>query len=194
MSATKTDLLNILNLAADEHELRQWICRWLGCETAPTSSSPPATTSSLPQPLEVVTMQTFGDEMAFPAVGLSPVRAGIVTVTIGGHAGSQPTDTAMLLDTGSFSVVVSDKLAATVGLPQGQALQVSGVNGQSTAYETTLDITIGSHTWTDISGVIMPGYQGMPLIGINFWEQAGLAFFLNPAKLRLSIYPDTVEL
>lgn len=172
----KEALLRFIS-AHTEDEIRKMLCDWLGCrEVLPCpEEQDPASKPSIPTPLTVVSLQAYGDEM-------SP------ELTLTGPKDSVPTQ--MLLDTGSFEVLLPQALADTLGLPNLGALQIQGVTGASEAYKSEVTITLpGGHVFEKIACVVDPSFTSSPpLLGINFWEQAGLSFWLNPQAMWLKVF------
>lgn len=75
-----------------------------------------------------------------------------------------------LIDTGADHVAVPAGVAAEIGLPRGQAIQVYTAGGIATAYRTRIDsITLGGIRLRDIRGSINPAMGGdQILLGSTF--------------------------
>lgn len=158
----KTELLNLLNLSQDEAALRKMICEVIGCDTIAPAPLTPA-------PLALIGGVIAGDafHMQIPL-------------------GADKTLVEMVLDTGAFEMLLTAAVADALGLPNEGSLDVSGVTGSSTAYQSHVAVTLGESTYV-IHCVVDPEFTGTPLFGLRFFIDRSLSLTLNTATQTLTI-------
>ena len=85
----------------------------------------------------------------------------------------------VLVDTGAFSVAISQTTAQQLGLslPVDRVIQVSTASGEANAYPVTFDsVSVGEITLTQVEGVIVEGdAPGHVLLGQTFLNQINIS-------------------
>ena len=96
-------------------------------------------------------------------------------------------DVPFVLDTGAFEILLPQSVADALGLPNLGPLQVSGVGGSSTAYQSQVTLSIGTETFADVNCVVDPTFT-QNLFGARLLIDHGLAILVDPVAQTLSFY------
>ena len=92
------------------------------------------------------------------------------------------------LDTGAFEMLLSQRTAAALGLPNQGAVRVYGVTGHAAAYRSRVHVRIGSRLYRKVRCVVLPSMQTDQLFGLRFFIDNRLSFLLDPRRGTLSVY------
>lgn len=166
-------LAEVLRVQAWTDQERQRLCAWLqrelGCSAAPA----PTGAGGLPyEPVVTLAVTPFQDLLTVEATLVGPQ--------------GQTATTAMLLDTGSSTILLNGPLAQTLGLPQLGTSTSEGIDSQPVqTWTSQVAIRLGGVDFGAFPCVVDPTLQIPPLLGISFAEQAGLAVLADPKALRV---------
>jgi hypothetical protein len=160
----------VLTLTRTEDELRAWICQELGCPAA-TPTTPPATQPT-PAALAVFHGTILNDGFYFD-------------IPLGGP--DTETSVRCQLDTGAFEMLLTAAIAEALHLPNLGAVDISGVTGSATAYNSEVTVVVGDNRYTGVHCVVDPSFTGNPLFGLRFFLDHRIALALNPVTATLTL-------
>lgn len=93
----------------------------------------------------------------------------------------------VVLDTGAFDFVISDRIAKELELPRGKTVIVRGVNGRTRAWTSSCNLKVGGRTFQNVACVIMKDLPYNALFGLRFFVQNGYKLLLDPKSATLSL-------
>lgn len=93
----------------------------------------------------------------------------------------------VVLDTGAFDFVVSERIATKLGLQRHKSVVVRGVSGSAKASTSRCDLTIGHKSFHDVPCVIMKGLPYDALFGLRFFVDHKYQLMLDPARATLDL-------
>lgn len=102
-----------------------------------------------------------------------------------GPAGSG--DVAFVLDTGAFELLLTQSDADALGLPNLGPLQVAGVGGSSSAYQSQVSLSIGGSAFSNVPCVVDPTFN-QNLFGARLLIDQGLAILVDPVASTLTFF------
>lgn len=108
-----------------------------------------------------------------------------ISLVIDGPTKSQ--DVQFVFDSGAFELLLDVKTATTLGLPNLGSIQVSGVGGATTAYNSELSFSLGGTDFTKVPCVVDSTFD-QPLFGARFWIEHKLAPLIDPANNVIYFY------
>ena len=92
---------------------------------------------------------------------------------------------AFVLDTGAFELLLTQPDADALGLPNLGSLQVAGVGGASSAYQSQVTLSVGIRTFVDVACVVDPNFN-QNLFGARLLIDHGLAILVDPVSSTLT--------
>lgn len=95
--------------------------------------------------------------------------------------------TNMVLDTGAFDFVISDRIARQLNLSRDKPVTVRGVSGIARAWTSHCDLTVGGRNLHNVPCVIMKGLPYEALFGLRFFIDHDYKLLLDPQTATLSI-------
>lgn len=96
-------------------------------------------------------------------------------------------DVPFVLDTGAFEMLLTQGVADSLGLPNLGPVQVSGIGGSSTAYQSQVTLSIGTEMVTDVHCVVDPTFT-QNLFGARLLIDHGVAILVDPVTETLTFY------
>lgn len=93
----------------------------------------------------------------------------------------------VVLDTGAFDFVLSDRTARQLKLPRDKNVMVRGVSGTARAWKSHCNLTVGRQSFYSVPCVIIKGLPYEALFGLRFFIDHGYKLLLDPNTATLSI-------
>lgn len=93
----------------------------------------------------------------------------------------------VVLDTGAFDFVVSDKIARQFNLSREKSVVVRGVSGLTRAWTSHCNLTFGGRRFDNVPCVIVKGLPFEALFGLRFFIDHGYKLLLDPTTKTLSL-------
>lgn len=93
----------------------------------------------------------------------------------------------VVLDTGAFHFVLSDRLARQLNLSREKPVMVRGISGTTRAWTSHCNLTFGGRTFHNIPCVIINRLPYEALFGLEFFIIHGYKLLLDPNTATLSI-------
>jgi predicted aspartyl protease len=93
----------------------------------------------------------------------------------------------MILDTGAFELTFNGDVAQVLGLPHLDSIQIGGVGGLVTAYQSVCNLTIGNQVYPNVPCIVDPDFPDPGLFGLRFFVDNQLALTLDPVNQVLLI-------
>lgn len=93
----------------------------------------------------------------------------------------------MVLDTGAFELTFNGTVAQQLGLPLLQPIQIGGVGGSATAYQSVCNISLGGQQYTNVPCIIDPNFSLNGLFGLRFFVDNQLTLTLDTTTQELTI-------
>ena len=177
----KPELLQLI-ASRPEEEIRDILCRWLDCPSsdptptpAPTAHTPTSSPCIVPANPAAITVdgEVQNDGFYFRV----PLASSTASDTILMH-----------LDTGAFEMLLTSAVAQELNLPQGPALDVGGVTGNSPAYYSEVTVDLGQGI-QHVQCVVDPSYTGVPLFGFRFLQDHQWSVLLDPTAQTVTFLP-----
>jgi len=145
-----------------------------GGSRAGGSGSSGLTPPTLPTPLARISGETIFESFRF-------------TLTCTGPQGQAAVP--FLLDTGAFEMLLTQAVADQLGLPDLGTIEIQGVTGSASAYQSRVTVQLGTTTWTDVACIVDPSFS-TNLFGFRFWQTRALEFLLQPQAQVLWVFPE----
>lgn len=95
--------------------------------------------------------------------------------------------TNVVLDTGAFDFILSDRMASQLSLPRDKAVTVRGVSGTARAWTSHCRLRFGGQSFYDVPCVIVKGLPYEALFGLRFFIDHGYKLLLDPSTATLSL-------
>ena len=92
----------------------------------------------------------------------------------------------VVLDTGAFDFVLSDRIAKQLRLNREKSVAVRGVSGVARAWTSHCNLTVGKHRFKGVPCVIMKDLPYEALFGLRFFIDHGYQLLLDPKAGTLS--------
>jgi hypothetical protein len=143
--------------------------------------------------------QTASDDITFKSAAATetPVPAGEQVVATAPvlfdddavyfQAQANNQTTMFQLDTGAYETLITKKLADALHLPNLGNVQIEGVGGKATAYNSEISLTIGGVRFNNIPCVVESSYTGTPLFGYRFFSDNGYDLLVSQKHNTLTI-------
>ncbi|QSO46343.1 retropepsin-like aspartic protease [Alicyclobacillus mengziensis] len=93
----------------------------------------------------------------------------------------------MIMDTGAFELTFNASVANALGLPNLGAIQIGGVGGSASAYQSVCNLNIGGQTYSNVPCIVDPSFTDAGLFGLRFFVDNQLALLLDPVNQQLLI-------
>ncbi|MCF8565162.1 retroviral-like aspartic protease family protein [Alicyclobacillus tolerans] len=93
----------------------------------------------------------------------------------------------MIMDTGAFELTFNGNVANQLGLPNLGAIQIGGVGGSASAYQSVCNLNIGGQTYSNVPCIVDPSFSGAGLFGLRFFVDNQLALALDTVNQVLLI-------
>lgn len=93
----------------------------------------------------------------------------------------------MIMDTGAFELTFNAQVANELGLPNLGALQIGGVGGSASAYQSVCNLNIGGQIYSDVPCIVDPSFSSPGLFGLKFFVDNQLALALDTVNQQLLI-------
>ncbi len=100
------------------------------------------------------------------------------------------TETGFVLDTGAFEMLLTERTATSLGLPNLGALDIQGVTGSAAAYQSQVNLRLGTHLYYGVHCVVDPSVQ-MQLFGLRFFITRNYTLSLDTQKATITVYPPS---
>jgi len=129
-----------------------------------------------------------GPVLSAPFAELQASQSGdafYVGLVIDGPTASQ--EVQFVFDTGAFEMLLDATTAKNLNLPNLGAIQVSGVGGASTAYNSEVSFTLGNREFKNVPCVVDSTFD-QPLFGARFWITNKLAPLVDPVNNVIYFY------
>ena len=96
----------------------------------------------------------------------------------------------VMLDTGNFETMFPQSYATMLNLPNNGPIAVGSSGGQSSAYKTTFNMTIGNETFSNLPGYVLPDSetQDMIVLGWATLAQNHISFTVNQQRNMVSFF------
>jgi len=92
----------------------------------------------------------------------------------------------VILDTGAFDFILSEKVAKQLGLSRNQAVTVRGVSGTTRAWTSRCRLAVGKTNFGNVPCAIIQGLPYDALFGLGFFIDRDFQLLLNPKTATLS--------
>lgn len=92
----------------------------------------------------------------------------------------------VVLDTGAFDFVLSERIAKRLHLIRDKAVAVRGVSGTARAWTSHCNLTVGKQKFNQIPCVVMQDLPYEALFGLRFFIDHGYQLLLDPKVGTLS--------
>lgn len=99
----------------------------------------------------------------------------------------------MVMDTGAFELTFNGNVANALGLPNLGPIQIGGVGGTSSAYQSACNLNIGGQTYSNIPCIVDPSFSLAGLFGLRFFVDNQLALALDTVNQQLLILSPTAS-
>jgi predicted aspartyl protease len=93
----------------------------------------------------------------------------------------------MIMDTGAFELTFNANVANALGLPNLGAIQIGGVGGSASAYQSVCNLNIGGQTYSNVPCIVDPSFTDAGLFGLRFFVDNQLALLLDTVNQQLLI-------
>ena len=93
----------------------------------------------------------------------------------------------MIMDTGAFELTFNGNVANQLGLPNLGTIQIGGVGGSASAYQSVCNLNIGGQTYSNVPCIVDPSFSGAGLFGLRFFVDNQLALALDTVNQVLLI-------
>lgn len=93
----------------------------------------------------------------------------------------------MIMDTGAFELTFNENVANQLGLPNLGTIQIGGVGGSASAYQSVCNLNIGGQTYSNVPCIVDPSFSGAGLFGLRFFADNQLALALDTVNQVLLI-------
>ena len=93
----------------------------------------------------------------------------------------------MVLDTGAFELTFNGTVAQQLGLPLLRQIQIGGVGGNATAYESVCHISLGGQQYNNVPCIVDPNFSLNGLFGLRFFVDNKLSLTLDTVSQQLTI-------
>ena len=96
-------------------------------------------------------------------------------------------DVQFIFDSGAFEMLLTEADATAMGLPNLGPLQVSGVGGASTAYQSVVSFVLGGRAYRNVPCVVDTTFM-QNLFGARFWIENRIAALVDPVSATISFF------
>lgn len=93
----------------------------------------------------------------------------------------------MIMDTGAFELTFNSQVANALGLPNLGSIQIGGVGGAASAYQSVCDLNIDGQTYSNVPCIVDPSFSSAGLFGLRFFIDNQLALALDTVNQVLLI-------
>lgn len=93
----------------------------------------------------------------------------------------------MVMDTGAFELTFNGQIANQLGLPNLGTIQIGGVGGNASAYQSVCNLVIGGRQYTNVPCIVDPNFSEAGLFGLRFFVDNNLALALDTVNDKLLI-------
>lgn len=93
----------------------------------------------------------------------------------------------VVLDTGAFDFVLSDRIARQLKLSRDKPVMVRGISGTVRAWTSHCNLTVGRQRFHNVPCLIIKGLPYEALFGLRFFINHRYQLLLDPNRATLSI-------
>ncbi|MFX4302764.1 retroviral-like aspartic protease family protein [Alicyclobacillus tolerans] len=93
----------------------------------------------------------------------------------------------MIMDTGAFELTFNQQIANQLGLPNLGSLQIGGIGGNASAYQSECNLNIGGQSFSNVPCIVDPTFTDSGLFGLRFFVDNQLALALDTVNQLLLI-------
>lgn len=169
----KERLINLLG-HSEIDDLKDMLCKWLDCGCT-DPKTPSSTKGDDPTPIIILKGSVQADGYYF-------------MVNIEDPTANAPQGQLFQLDTGAFEMLLTSAVADALHLPNDGPLDISGVTGSSSAYQSHVTVLFSDTViYPDVPCVVDPSFTGTPLFGFRFFIDNAVALAVNPVQATLTL-------